>query len=122
MYNQYGNQVLSAQNRLNQMESIYPQFQQQQPIQQNLLKGRFVSSLDEVKAAQVDFDGSIFFFPDLANNKIFTKQISLEGNALIRQYDVSVQNEKQKLKVETDVYDLIEDLQKQIDLLKGEQK
>jgi len=37
------------------------------------LKGRPVSSLEEVRAAAVDFDGTISFFPDLANGKIYTK-------------------------------------------------
>ena len=55
--------------------------------QQNLLKGRFVSSIDEVRAAQVDFDGSIFIFPDMANKKIYTKQIDLNGNAKLEEYD-----------------------------------
>lgn len=43
------------------------------------LKGRPVSSLDEVRATSVDFDGSISFFPDLANKRIYTKQINLDG-------------------------------------------
>lgn len=55
--------------------------------QQNLLKGRFVSSVDEVRAAQVDFDGSIFIFPDMANKKIYTKQIDLNGNVKLEEYD-----------------------------------
>ena len=55
--------------------------------QQNLLKGRFVSSIDEVRAAQVDFDGSIFIFPDMANKKIDTKQIDLNGNVKLEEYD-----------------------------------
>lgn len=55
--------------------------------QQNLLKGRFVSSVDEVRAAQVDFDGSIFVFPDMANKKIYTKQIDLNGNVKLEEYD-----------------------------------
>lgn len=55
--------------------------------QQNLLKGRFVSSVDEVRAAQVDFDGSIFVFPDIANKKIYTKQIDLNGNVKLEEYD-----------------------------------
>lgn len=55
--------------------------------QQNLLKGRFVSSVDEVRAAQVDFDGSIFIFPDIANKKIYTKQIDLNGNVKLEEYD-----------------------------------
>ena len=55
--------------------------------QQNLLKGRFVSSVDEVRAAQVDFDGNIFVFPDMANKKIYTKQIDLNGNVKLEEYD-----------------------------------
>lgn len=55
--------------------------------QQNLLKGRFVSSVDEVRAAQVDFDGSVFVFPDMANKKIYTKQIDLNGNVKLEEYD-----------------------------------
>ena len=55
--------------------------------QQNLQKGRLVSSVDEVRAAQVDFDGSIFIFPDMANKKIYTKQIDLNGNVKLEEYD-----------------------------------
>ena len=40
---------------------------------------RPVSSLDEVKASSIDFDGSIFYFPDAANQTIYTKQINLDG-------------------------------------------
>lgn len=54
--------------------------------QQIGLKGRPVSSLEEVRAAQIDFDGSIFIFPDTANNKIYTKQINLDGTASLNMY------------------------------------
>lgn len=50
------------------------------------LKGRPVSSLDEVRAAQIDFDGSIFVFPDFANQRIYTKQINLDGTASLNMY------------------------------------
>ena len=43
------------------------------------MKGHPVSSLEEARAATIDFDGSIFFFPDLANKKIYTKQINMDG-------------------------------------------
>ena len=64
----------------------------QQPVKNNPivpagLKGRPVSSLEEARAAAVDFDGSIFFFPDLANNKIYTKQINVDGTASLKMYD-----------------------------------
>lgn len=42
---------------------------------------RPVSSIDEVRAASIDFDGSVFYFPDLANKKIYTKQINMDGTA-----------------------------------------
>ena len=45
------------------------------------IKGRPVSSIEEVKATSIDFDGSVFFFPDLANKKIYTKQINLDGTS-----------------------------------------
>lgn len=51
------------------------------------LKGRPVSSLEEARAAAVDFDGSIFYFPDLASNKIYTKQINVDGTASLKMYE-----------------------------------
>lgn len=51
------------------------------------LKGRPVSSLEEARAASIDFDGSIFFFPDIANKRIYTKQINLDGTASLHMYE-----------------------------------
>lgn len=53
------------------------------------LKGRPVTSLDEVRAANIDFDGSLFIFPDIANKKIYTKQINLDGTATLNQYELA---------------------------------
>lgn len=53
------------------------------------LKGRPVSSLEEVRAAQIDFDGSLFVFPDIAHNRIYTKQVQLDGNASLRMYELA---------------------------------
>ena len=52
------------------------------------IKGRPVSSIEEVKAASIDFDGSVFFFPDLANKKIYTKQINLDGTSTLNIYEL----------------------------------
>lgn len=49
---------------------------------------RPVSSFEEVKAASIDFDGSAFYFPDLANKKIYTKQINMDGTALFNMYEL----------------------------------
>ena len=50
---------------------------------------RQVSSIDEVKAAQIDFDGSIFYFPDVANKKIYTKSINMDGTVNVSLYELS---------------------------------
>ena len=57
----------------------------QQPIPQV----RPVSSIEEVKASQIDFDGSIFYFPDVANKKIYTKSINMDGTVNISMYELS---------------------------------
>ena len=83
MYNNYGSYA-----------SYYPQqsTQQQTTIrsipQQLGLKGRPVSSLEEARATSIDFDGSIFFFPDLANRRIYTKQINMDGTASLNMYEL----------------------------------
>lgn len=53
------------------------------------LKGRPVASLEEVRAASIDFDGSVFFFPDLANNRIYTKQIMMDGTASLKVFELA---------------------------------
>ena len=52
------------------------------------LKGRPVSSIDEARASTIDFDGSVFFFPDLANKCIYTKQINMDGTASLYMYEL----------------------------------
>ena len=78
--------------------NYYPQQQTQQPVYQqpiyrqaqpiNGLKGRPVASLDEVRATSIDFDGSVFYFPDLANKRIYTKQINIDGTASLYVYEL----------------------------------
>ena len=65
--------------------TIIPPAQQQQAFIG--LKGRPVSSFEEARAAAIDFDGSVFFFPDLANKRIYTKQINLDGTASMNMYE-----------------------------------
>ena len=80
--------------------SYYPQQNQvtQQPTYQSPifrqappqvgLKGRLVSSLEEARATSIDFDGSVFYFPDLANKRIYTKQINMDGTATLSMYEL----------------------------------
>ena len=52
------------------------------------LKGRPVSSIDEARASAIDFDGTVFYFPDLANRCIYTKQINVDGTATLLMYEL----------------------------------
>ena len=68
-----------------QTQSYYQQSQRPYVLG---LKGRPVSSIDEVRAIPVEFDGSISYFPDLANNRIYTKQINIDGTASLLMYEL----------------------------------
>lgn len=74
-----------------QQQPIYGQPQQRmtyQPSNSWNNRVRPVSSIEEVRASAIDFDGSLFYFPDLANKKIYTKQINLDGTASINMYEL----------------------------------
>ena len=80
----------------NSQSYLYPQAQAgyRPPIvptqmpQTLALKGRPVASLDEARASTIDFDGSVFYFPDLANKCIYTKQINIDGTATMNCYEL----------------------------------
>lgn len=94
----YNNPAMqSAQQRLQMMEAQYPQMgnsfpqqppQQSQPPAAPILKGRPVSNEQEANAAMIDFDGSLFVFPDKAHGKIYTKQLGLDGNIIFERYSI----------------------------------
>lgn len=60
------------------------------PVIQNNTTQRIrpVASLEEVRAMNIDFDGSVFYFPDYANRRIYTKQINMDGTASINMYEL----------------------------------
>lgn len=82
------NPYLNYQQNLPYGQQPQPVMRQSQNYQPPYLKGRLVSSLEEAKAASIDFDGSIFYFPDLANSRIYTKQINLDGTATLNMYEL----------------------------------
>lgn len=108
MYGQnpyYPNPVMqSAQQRLQMMEAQYPQYANsslpnysqpvpygaQNPQPQVMIKGRPVSNEEEANAAMIDYDGSLFIFPDKAHGKIYTKQLGLDGNIIFCRYSLEV--------------------------------
>lgn len=94
-----GYQMQANQNRINQLEQQYNPYQvyQQstQQAQQQVIKGRPVSSYEEAKASMIDLDGSLFVFPDIANGRIYTKQIMMDGTADFRIYNLVVDGNSQ---------------------------
>ena len=74
------------------MNDMYSNMQQQMLRPANPSSGLYsnrirpVSSLEEARASVIDFDGSVFYFPDAANKKIYTKQINLDGTSLLNMY------------------------------------
>ena len=84
-YNYYPQQQ-TPQN-LQNANPQYLAYQRQVPPQINL-KGRPVSSLEEARATSIDFDGSVFYFPDLASKRIYTKQINPDGTATLCMYEL----------------------------------
>lgn len=88
------NPMTPYQNRLSQYEQQYPQYNMQgyqnmpqnAPNQQSFIKGRAVTSFDEAKASMIDLDGSLYVFTDVANGKIYTKQIMNDGTAQLHTY------------------------------------
>ena len=74
--------------------NTYPQQQQQTNQYRPYMWGmatpqvRPVSSIEEVRASPIDFDGSIFYFPDVANKKIYTKRVNMDGTVSINLYEL----------------------------------
>ena len=98
-YNYYPPQT----NQVSQQQTAFqtPAYLRQAPPQIGL-RGRPVSSLEEVRATSIDFDGSVFYFPDLANKRIYTKQINIDGTATTQMYELRempMQNENQVVQI-----------------------
>ena len=83
-YNYYPQQT----QQVTQQQPIYQMPVYRQAPQQTGLKGRLVTSLEEARASSIDFDGSVFYFPDLANKRIYTKQINIDGTASLYVYEL----------------------------------
>lgn len=81
-----GNALLQNTPYGNYMGNMYQQQQPQQIPQNQFLKCRPVSSKNEADACQIDLDGSLWVFTDIANGKIYTKQIKLDGTSAFHTY------------------------------------
>lgn len=82
-YTQPQQQQYVAQQPFNYRPQMWASQQQQVTPQV-----RPVSSIEEVRAYPIDFDGSIFYFPDIANKKIYTKSMNMDGTVTINLYEL----------------------------------
>lgn len=101
--------------------------QQQVPQQMQMIKGRPVSSLEEARASMIDLDGSMYVFTDVANKRIYTKQILLDGTAELKTYVLEEQKQAQintnsSYVLQQDFEEAINILTEQINKLKGEKE
>lgn len=73
-------------------QPTYQSYMMNRPVYQTALglRGRPVASIEEARASIIDFDGSIFYFPDLANKRIYTKQINMDGSAVLNVYELKL--------------------------------
>ena len=104
---------------LQQHQQMLQQQFTQMPQQQMLgLKGRLVSSIEEVKATPVDMDGSETYFPHPASNSIYTKAIDMNGNQVIRRYVLDTENGNQDINI-NDLSNRVKSLEEALDGLTG---
>ena len=68
--------------------------------QNQFLKCKPVTSKEQAIAFQIDLDGSLWVFPNIANGKIYTKQISNNGSAVFNTYTYT--EEKEQMAVDKD--------------------
>lgn len=114
----------NLQNQYNQMFPQQDMMQQQVPQQMQMIKGRPVSSLEEARASMIDLDGSMYVFTDVANKRIYTKQIMLDGTAELKTYVLEEQKQAQgntnsSYVLQQDFEEAINILTEQINKLKG---
>lgn len=103
-----------------QSQTNLRQAQPQMAYQSPYLKGRLVSSFEEAKAASIDFDGSIFYFPDLANRRIYTKQINLDGTATLNMYEMKELPIATQQPVDSSIYVTQEEFEQTINKLRAD--
>lgn len=89
--------MLAMQERLKQMQRQQQMYQPMpQPQYNGGVKGRMVTSIDEARAAQIDFDGSASYFPCPAERKIYVKSLDLNGNPVFEVYQLMSGNAQQQ--------------------------
>lgn len=99
--NNYPNFMNPQLNRLNQLENQYQGYNNQSinpnmmpninsNIQNQILQGKAVDSIEVVKAMDVPLDGSITYFPKTDGSAIYTKQLQADGTSRINTYELNI--------------------------------
>ena len=118
MYNPYMQQQAYAQVRPNSYAFPAQESLMSQPYFS--IKGRPVASIEEARAMSIDFDGSVFYFPDLANKRIYTKQINMDGTASLNVYELKeMPMQVEPIQIDTSMYVTREEFEKVLNDLKN---
>lgn len=99
-YNPYQQQMAANQQMINQLSQGMPQYPSQQPtapVSQGL-NGKFVDSIENVKATDVMMDGSVMFFPSTDGKVIYTKQLQADGTSRVLAYMVTEEQRQEENK------------------------
>ena len=118
-YNFYGmNPMQQQMQRMQQVESQYPQFTQPQPIYKQPigLQGKSVDSIDVVRAMDIPLDGSVSYFPLTNGTAIVTKQLQQDGTSKTVVYK-PIDEESENKKQETPAYITIEEFGRQANII-----
>lgn len=102
---------------------VQPSSVQSGPIQR-FLKGRPVTCFEEAQGIAIDFDGSLNIFPDIANKRIYTKQLLNDGSCPLKCYveQPIPQNTSSSLNEQPLNNKIIEELQSKVEMLEQQLK
>lgn len=106
--------MLNPQQRLAQMEQMYPQFSQQNlvgtqmslPQQPQIIgiQGKIVSDFETVKSTEIPLDGSISYFPTTNREYVYAKSLNLNtGSSEYEIYKRVVEMPQEQKKEEFDI-------------------
>lgn len=86
---------------------------------QKYIKGRPVTCFEEAQGCAIDWDGSLHVFPDLANKRIYTKQVMPDGSCPVKYYveQQLPQNTPSQANEQPVSNKIIEELQEKVSML-----
>lgn len=106
-------QVQQMQRAINpQVPNMFGQVEQPQQMQ-SFISAVPVTCLEEAKAARIALDGSMSVFVNIQDGEIYTKQLSMNGLAELKTYDILMETFKSAIKPlkysDKEVYDEVVD-------------